>query len=205
MATPAAQCYFNKIKLFKSFTNNSYNYHCANIIINPHNKVNRREISTNTRNVSDNPHRLLPSTLPLFPSPSLKNRRQLQYNNYYSLNQLHWPRKNSFINGVSLSLLSTPLPLLQNVKISQQQHLQRKYYSSSTDNNTNEFDTKKPKRLPELMEFPKIVWPSIIKSIKNWILVNLIIRPYFDKDFDISDFSTGTRHALQVFLFVFKC
>lgn len=48
------------------------------------------------------------------------------------------------------------------------------------------------------MEFPKVIWPSLLKSIKNWILVNFIIRPYFDQEFQMPDFVNGTKHALQV-------
>lgn len=206
MATATIQCYFNKIKLFKSFTNKSYLYNCANIINHNNDNKNlhlsRRDISTSTTIVSDN-HRLdATNSLPLS-SPSFENRRKYYHSNNHSLNQqLHWTIKNSIINGAPITSSATTTTLtssnlLQNLKIPQHQ---RKYYCSSANN--NEFESKKPNRLPELMEFPKIVWPSIIKSIKNWILVNLIIRPYFDKDFNISDFSSGTRHALQVTQFI---
>ncbi|KAJ6632718.1 m-AAA protease-interacting protein 1, mitochondrial [Pseudolycoriella hygida] len=53
-------------------------------------------------------------------------------------------------------------------------------------------------KLPALMEFPNITWPSLIKSIKNWILVNFIIRPYFDQDFTMPNFVEGAKHAVQV-------
>lgn len=56
----------------------------------------------------------------------------------------------------------------------------------------------KTPRLPPLMAFPKIIWPSFFKSIKNWILINFIICPYFDREFDIQEFAVGTKHALQV-------
>lgn len=62
---------------------------------------------------------------------------------------------------------------------------------------TNE-ENRSSNRLPTLMEFPKIVWPSLLKTIKNWILVNFIVRPYFDQEFNMPNFVNGTKHALQV-------
>lgn len=53
-------------------------------------------------------------------------------------------------------------------------------------------------RFPALMEFPEIVWPSIIKTLRNWVLANLIIRPYFDNEFNLPDFVAGSKQALQV-------
>lgn len=52
--------------------------------------------------------------------------------------------------------------------------------------------------LPTVMQFPNIIWPSVLKTIKNWVMINFIIRPYFDKEFDMSDFVGGTKHALEV-------
>ncbi|XP_052869053.1 m-AAA protease-interacting protein 1, mitochondrial [Anopheles cruzii] len=54
------------------------------------------------------------------------------------------------------------------------------------------------RKRPMLMEFPQIVWPSIVKTVRNWIMVSLIIRPYFDHDFRIPDFVLGAKHALHV-------
>lgn len=70
---------------------------------------------------------------------------------------------------------------------------QRRY---STDDNRQSSG-----KLPPLMEFPQIIWPSLLKTMKNWILVNFIIRPYFDREFNMPDFVNGTKHALQVGLF----
>lgn len=52
--------------------------------------------------------------------------------------------------------------------------------------------------LPTVMQFPNIIWPSVLKTIKNWIMINFIVKPYFDKEFDMSDFVGGTKHALEV-------
>ncbi|CAG4965940.1 unnamed protein product [Colias eurytheme] len=54
------------------------------------------------------------------------------------------------------------------------------------------------RRLPQLMEFPPIVWPSFIKFIKNWMFATFIIRPYFDQEFNLSEFIEASKHAVQV-------
>lgn len=48
------------------------------------------------------------------------------------------------------------------------------------------------------MDFPELVWPSVIKTVKNWIMVHFIIRPYFDREFTLPDFVQGAKQALQV-------
>lgn len=53
-------------------------------------------------------------------------------------------------------------------------------------------------KLPPLMNFPEIMWPSFIKSIRNFILSTFIIKPYFDKDFSLPDFVRGSKQALEV-------
>lgn len=54
-------------------------------------------------------------------------------------------------------------------------------------------------KLPQLMpSFPKIVWPSFIKSIRNFILATFIIKPYLDKEFTIPDFIAGSKKAVEV-------
>ena len=64
---------------------------------------------------------------------------------------------------------------------------------------SSDVDDGRPKRtLPTLMDFPEVLWPSMLKTIRNWIMVNFIIRPYFDNDFNMPDLIRGTRHALQV-------
>ncbi|KAF9803871.1 hypothetical protein SFRURICE_013148 [Spodoptera frugiperda] len=54
------------------------------------------------------------------------------------------------------------------------------------------------RKLPQLMEFPPVVWPSFIKFIKNWMFANFIIRPYFDQEFSLHEFIEGSKHAVQV-------
>ncbi|XP_011194955.1 m-AAA protease-interacting protein 1, mitochondrial [Zeugodacus cucurbitae] len=52
--------------------------------------------------------------------------------------------------------------------------------------------------LPRLMDFPETLWPSTINTLRNWILIQFIIRPYFDREFTIKDFVCGAKHALQI-------
>lgn len=67
----------------------------------------------------------------------------------------------------------------------------KRLFSSSSDDNT-------PSQIPPLMNFPIIVWPSVFKSIRNFILTTFIIRPYLDLEFDISDFIKGSKRAVEV-------
>lgn len=46
---------------------------------------------------------------------------------------------------------------------------------------------------PEVPEFPPVVWPSLLKSIKALLYTYLIIKPQWDKDFNLSDFSKNSR------------
>ncbi|KAJ8958648.1 hypothetical protein NQ318_016373 [Aromia moschata] len=54
-------------------------------------------------------------------------------------------------------------------------------------------------KLPQLMpNLPKIVWPSLIKSIRNFILATFIIKPYLDREFNLPDFVAGSKKAVEV-------
>ncbi|CAG4934874.1 unnamed protein product [Parnassius apollo] len=59
-------------------------------------------------------------------------------------------------------------------------------------------DRTESRKLPQLMEFPPIVWPSFFKYIKNWMFANFIIRPYFDPEFNLNEFIEASKHAVQV-------
>lgn len=59
-------------------------------------------------------------------------------------------------------------------------------------------DRVEAKKLPPLMEFPPIVWPSFIKFVKNWMFANFIIRPYFEPEFSLNEFIEASKHAVQV-------
>lgn len=67
----------------------------------------------------------------------------------------------------------------------------KRLFSSGSDDNT-------PSQIPPLMNFPMIVWPSVFKSIRNFILTTFIIRPYLDVEFDIGDFIKGSKRAVEV-------
>lgn len=112
----------------------------------------------------------------------------------------------SFCHTRSLCYLTT-----KNTSLTKQTILHRKFYPADvhhgllpvdayrkySTNPTND-ENRQSDKLPTLMDFPKIVWPSLLKTIKNWILVNFIIRPYFDQEFNMPNFVNGTKHALQV-------
>lgn len=71
--------------------------------------------------------------------------------------------------------------------------------SSSAVQVRNYSDSKPDARtLPQLMDFPLIVWPSFIKFIKNWMFANLIIRPYFENDFNLNEFIQASKQAVQI-------
>ncbi|XP_049277363.1 m-AAA protease-interacting protein 1, mitochondrial [Anopheles funestus] len=66
-------------------------------------------------------------------------------------------------------------------------------------NSTDEQSSRQRMRKPlMLMDFPQLVWPSVIKTIRNWIMVHFIIKPYFDREFALPDFILGAKQALQV-------
>lgn len=70
--------------------------------------------------------------------------------------------------------------------------------SNTNDNESDQTPKRKEPRLPELMDSPFLVWPSIVHTIKNWIFVTLIIKPYFDNEFCIKEFARGSKQALEV-------
>lgn len=49
-----------------------------------------------------------------------------------------------------------------------------------------------------LMDFPEIVWPSVLKSLNNAFISKLIINQYLDNDFNLAEFVRGAKRALQV-------
>ncbi|XP_058449854.1 m-AAA protease-interacting protein 1, mitochondrial [Malaya genurostris] len=98
--------------------------------------------------------------------------------------------------SVTVNLGRTPEPFSQRLPpiVGFGASLRRNYSTESKD----EARPKKPRSLPMLMDFPELVWPSMIKSVKNWIMVQFIIRPYFDREFNLPDFIQGAKQALQV-------
>lgn len=55
----------------------------------------------------------------------------------------------------------------------------------------------KRRLLPPLMSFEEVIWPSVIKSIRSFIFVHFIIRPYLDADFVVKEFTLGAKQAVQ--------
>ena len=79
-------------------------------------------------------------------------------------------------------------------------NLKKKFDDQRNDNDDNKDmpDHGHGRTLPRLMNFPEIMWPSMLNSIKNWIMVQFIIRPYMDREFNIRDFCSGAKKAMQV-------
>lgn len=98
-------------------------------------------------------------------------------------------------------------------------HLLRPYISNDNNDNYRKYSNAKPdikennydplqnpgedrkgdqRSIPRLMEFPEIMWPSFFHSIRNWMLVHCIIRPYFDHEFYMKDFVFGAHKAIEV-------
>lgn len=69
---------------------------------------------------------------------------------------------------------------------------------SYSDDKRPEETVLKRRLLPPLMSFEEVIWPSIIKSIRSFIFVHFIIRPYLDEDFVVKDFQMGAKQAVQV-------
>lgn len=88
-------------------------------------------------------------------------------------------------NRFPLKNLTNELPLTSSCSVIQF----RKY----CDNRSVE-----TRKLPPLMEFPPVVWPSFLKFVKNWMFANFIIRPYFDREFNLHEFIEASKHAVEV-------
>lgn len=115
---------------------------------------------------------------------------------YYSVYQNNLARSLSILSFNNRDII--PLPKRDGV-------LTRKYkiptitlvaFCSNENRNT-------PRKLtiPEIMEFPQIIWPSLLKTLKNFILVHFIIRPYLDKEFNLPDFKYSANMAFHVFFY----
>uniref|UniRef100_A0A182NAR2 Juvenile hormone esterase binding protein n=1 Tax=Anopheles dirus TaxID=7168 RepID=A0A182NAR2_9DIPT len=81
------------------------------------------------------------------------------------------------------------------VLISNHNIVQARWNSTDEQQSSQQRQVRKPR--PVLMDFPQLVWPSVIKTIRNWIMIHFIIRPYFDREFVLPDFIQGAKQALQ--------
>ncbi|KAG5875072.1 hypothetical protein JTB14_018024 [Gonioctena quinquepunctata] len=70
--------------------------------------------------------------------------------------------------------------------------VQRRLFS---DKNSNPPSNKLPSLMPDA---PVVVWPSLFKSIRNFILATFIIKPYLDKEFNLPDFISASKKAVEV-------
>lgn len=127
--------------------------------------------------------------------------RQINKNSLFNLikanNRIVYNYTTIATNSYSLNKKVVTNKLLFNREKIQIENITSKFYS--TNNEIDDEDHSK-KSLPPLMSFPEVVWPSVLKTIKNWILVNFIVKPYFDNDFTLPDFVTGTKFAFAVSL-----
>ncbi|KAK9874049.1 hypothetical protein WA026_002406 [Henosepilachna vigintioctopunctata] len=73
-------------------------------------------------------------------------------------------------------------------------------YSTQSDNQNSEKSENQSNndKLPPLMNFPKVIWPSLGKTIKNYILTTFIIKPYLDNDFNMAEVVLGSKKAVDV-------
>lgn len=67
----------------------------------------------------------------------------------------------------------------------------------SSEDKRPEETVLKRRLLPPLMSFDEVIWPSVIKSIRSFIFVHFIIRPYLDADFVVKEFTLGAKQAVQ--------
>ncbi|XP_057653263.1 m-AAA protease-interacting protein 1, mitochondrial [Diorhabda carinulata] len=97
-------------------------------------------------------------------------------------NQQFFFKKNGY------TTLSSPT-LKNNVE---QNFINNRYFSNE---NSNPPSNKFPPLLPDQ---PIVIWPSLIKSIRNFILANFIIKPYLDREFSLADFVNASKKAVEV-------
>lgn len=53
--------------------------------------------------------------------------------------------------------------------------------------------SKNYRPFPEVPDFPPIVWPNLLKSLKALLYSYLIIKPQMDKDFSLREFAKNSR------------
>lgn len=127
--------------------------------------------------------------------------RQINKNSLFNLikanNRIVYNYTTIATNNNSLNNKYVTNKLLLNRKDVKIENITSKLFSSKSNNEIDDEDHSK-KSLPPLMSFPEVVWPSVLKTVKNWILINFIVKPYFDNDFTLPDFVAGTKFAFTV-------
>lgn len=112
-------------------------------------------------------------------------------------------RNHSNLNVLLHSAVNNRLLIYKNISIcSQRINLEKKScydYSYKkrwySENNSGPPSNKLPSLLPD---FPVIVWPSFLKTLKNFVLFNFIIKPYLDNEFSLPDFVGASKKAVEV-------
>ncbi|KAL3288888.1 hypothetical protein HHI36_003333 [Cryptolaemus montrouzieri] len=108
----------------------------------------------------------------------------------------------SFLNNFKINkqcyctFISQKNVLYKNMNRHQFNVLNGQTWNFSTEPNKNE--ELPNNKLPPLMQFPKLIWPSLGKSIKNFFLTNIIIKPYMDNEFSLPEFILGSKKAVEV-------
>jgi hypothetical protein len=51
--------------------------------------------------------------------------------------------------------------------------------------------------LPPLMDFPRVMWPKLLNTIRNYFFAYFVIRPYFDHEFSIKEFMSGAQEVRE--------
>ncbi|RXG54083.1 hypothetical protein Avbf_09054, partial [Armadillidium vulgare] len=65
-----------------------------------------------------------------------------------------------------------------------------RYYSTENNEKTPEVNQRM------LMDFPLIVWPSFLNTIRVWFMVYLIIKPFYEAEFSMKEFCIASKQAL---------
>jgi len=67
--------------------------------------------------------------------------------------------------------------------------------SSKDERDRNDGPPKNSMMLPPLMDFPRLMWPKVMNTIRNWFFSYFVIKPYFDNEFSIKDFMQGAHEV----------
>jgi len=118
-------------------------------------------------------------------------------NNLFSISSCSGSLR-TFVNAASLSpaLASRHNVNMDNLAARKNNNLLASYGSGRRG-----IHAENPKEmiLPSLMNFAPVMWPKITNTIRNWFFTYFVIKPYFDKDFNIQEFSRGAREVTMVF------
>lgn len=77
-------------------------------------------------------------------------------------------------------------------------HLSASAQSARSYCQSNPEPVSKRRLLPPLMAFQEVIWPSVFKSMRGFIFLHFIIRPYLDGEFNVKEFTTGAKQAVHI-------